>query len=260
MTVVEVREGTSPLVFGFPHTGTHVPPDVAAELNERGRRLTDTDWHVDTLYEGLAPGATHVRATHHRYVIDVNRPPDGATLYPGQATTGLVPLTDFDGAQIWTRDPDAAEIARRRAAFHAPYHAALTAQLERVTALHGHAILYDCHSIRSRVPRLFEGVLPDLNVGTDGGATCDPAIERIVVEECEAAPFSCVLNGRFRGGWTTRHHGRPAEGRHAVQMEIAQATHLASEAPPFDYDAARAAPLRETLAVILERVSRWRPR
>ena len=260
MRIVDVHEGTSPLVLGFPHTGTHVPGGIVAELNERGRRLTDTDWHVDSLYDGLVPDATRVRATHHRYVVDCNRPPDGASLYPGQATTGLVPLTDFDGEPIWDREPDEAETARRVEAYHAPYHAALEAQMARVREAHGFAILYDCHSIRSRVPRLFEGVLPDLNIGTNGGATCDPAIERVVVEACEASSFTSVLNGRFKGGWSTRRYGRPATGWHAVQVEIAQATHLASEALPFDYDPARAAPLRETLARILDTLSEWRPR
>lgn len=259
MTPVEVRQGTSALVLALPHAGTELPEDVAAALNAHGRALIDTDWHVDRLYDGLAPDATRVRARCHRYVIDANRPPDGAPLYPGQATTDLVPLTDFDGRPIWERLPDAAEVARRRGAFHAPYHAALEAEMRRIRDLHGAAILYDCHSIRSRVPRLFDGVLPDLNVGTAGGASCAPAVERIVVSACEASAYSSVLNGRFRGGWTTRRYGRPEEGWHAVQMELAQSTHLAAEAPPFAYDVAKAAPLRAVLAGILAALTDWRP-
>jgi formiminoglutamase len=256
---VEVTRGDTPLVLGFPHTGTDLPPEVRAALNDTGRARTDTDWHVHRLFDGLAPGATTVRATFHRYVIDANRPPDGASLYPGQATTDLIPLTDFDGRPIWDRPPDEAERAARLEAHHAPYHAALAVEMERVRARHGFAVLHDCHSIRSHVPRLFEGRLPDLNVGTNDGATCDAGIEAIVAEACAASPFTSVLNGRFRGGWTTRHYGRPSEGWHAVQLEIAQSTHLAAEAPPFDYDPARADRLHPVLAGILDRLTHWRP-
>lgn len=256
---IEVTRGDTPLVLGFPHTGTDLPPEVHAALNEAGRALTDTDWHVHRLFDGLAPGATTVRATFHRYVIDANRPPDGASLYPGRATTDLIPLTDFDGRPIWDDPPGEAETAARLEAHHAPYHAALTAEMERVRDRHGFAVLHDCHSIRAHVPRLFEGRLPDLNVGTNDGATCDPSVEAIVAETCAASPFTSALNGRFRGGWTTRHYGRPASGWHAVQLEIAQATHLASEAPPFDYDPDRAEPLRAVLARILDRLTHWRP-
>ena len=262
MTPVEVSRGEGPVVLGLPHTGTWLPEDVAARLNERGRALADTDWHVERLYAGLLPGATTVRATFHRYLIDANRDPAGASLYPGRNTTGLCPETDFDGRPIWREGeaPGEAEVERRRAEHHAPYHAALAAELDRVRAAHGVAILHDCHSIRSRVPFLFDGTLPDLNVGTDGGATCAPEVERAVVEVCEGAEgLSCVLNGRFRGGWTTRRYGRPGEGLHAVQMEIAQSAYLAEEAPPWTYDEARAARLRETLRAILARLADLAP-
>ena len=182
MTPVEVIRGDGPVVLGLPHTGTHVPPAIMAALNPRGQALTDTDWHIHHLYEGLLPGATTVRATFHRYVIDANRAPDGESLYPGQNTTGLVPLTDFDGQPIWSHPPDQADIAARLAACHAPYHAALQAELERVRARHGVALLYDCHSIRSRIPFLFDGVLPDFNIGTDGGVTCDPRLQAVVLD------------------------------------------------------------------------------
>jgi formiminoglutamase len=252
MTPVEVIRGDGPVVLAMPHTGTHVPEAIFARLTPQGQTLADTDWHIDRLYDGLLPGATVVRATFHRYVIDANRPPSGESLYPGQNTTGLVPLTDFDGAPLWTDPPGAAEIDARRRDFHAPYHAALAAELDRVRARHGVAILYDCHSIRSRIPFLFDGLLPDFNIGTNGGATCAPEIEAAVARLCAGAEgYTSVLNGRFRGGWTTRHYGRPAEGLHAVQMELAQSTHLATEAPPFAYDTARSMRLRQHLGAIL---------
>ncbi len=237
--------------------GTHVPGDIRANLNDEGLRLRDTDWHVDRLYEGLLPGATTVRATFHRYVIDANRDPSGISLYPGQTTTGLVPMVDFDNTPIWKTgaEPDEAETARRIELFHRPYHEALEREIARVKAAHGLAVLYDCHSIRSVVPWLFDGVLPDFNVGTDNGRTCAPEIERAVWATCETAQdHTAVLNGRFRGGWTTRQYGRPAAGVHAIQMELAQSTHLVEEREPFAYDEVKAERLRPRLAEILTSV------
>lgn len=256
---VEVVQGDGPLILGLPHTGTHVPEAIRGKLNARGRILADTDWHIERLYDGLLPNVTTVRATFHRYVIDANRGPDDASLYPGQNTTGLVPVTDFDGEPIWTEAPDAADIARRKADFHAPYHAALAAEVARVKARHGVAILYDCHSIRSVIPFLFEGTLPDFNIGTNNGTTCDPRVEAATFGLCAASGHTHVLNGRFKGGWTTRHYGQPKDGVHAIQMELAQSTHLATEALPFAYDEAKAAGLRVTLGAILERLAALAP-
>lgn len=260
MTPVEISRGDGPVVLGLPHTGTFLPADIRSALNPRGRMLSDTDWHVERLYAGLLPGVTTVRATFHRYVIDANRPPDGASLYPGQNTTDLVPLTDFDGLPIWDSPPDAQDIARRLAAFHAPYHAALAAELERVRARHGVAILYDCHSIRAQIPHLFPGTLPDFNIGTADGTACDARIAQVAVDCCAAASgYTHVLNGRFKGGWTTRHYGRPARGLHAIQMELAQSTHLETETPPFDYAPAKAARLRPVLSALLHRLADLAP-
>jgi len=262
MPLVEIHHGNSPVVIAFPHTGTEVPADIAARLNDNGRLLADTDWHVHRLYADLLPDATTVRATQHRYVIDVNRDPSGRSLYPGQNTTGLIPESDFDGLPIWREGeaPTATDVAARLAAYHAPYHAALMAEIARVKALHGVAIVYDCHSIRPRIPYLFEGTLPDFNIGTDGGRTCVPAIEHAAVEVARAAAgYSSILNGRFRGGWTTRHYGRPEAGVHAIQMELAQSAYLASEAAPFAYDAGKAEALRVELRTILSRIEALAP-
>lgn len=262
MSSVEITRGDSPLVLGLPHTGTDMPDDCLSRLNGTGRALADTDWHIDRLYAGLIADVTTVRTPVHRYVIDVNRDPSGASLYPGRNTTDLCPLTDFDGRPIYLpgQEPEANEVTRRRAMYHAPYHAALAAELDRARAKHGFAILYDCHSIRSHIPYLFDGTLPDFNVGTNSGTTCAPAIETAIVQICEAANgYTSVLNGRFKGGWTTRHYGQPEQGVHAVQMELAQSTYM-HEAPPWDYDPARADRLRAHLAAILETLSDWRPR
>jgi N-formylglutamate deformylase len=257
MEMVELNRGNSPVILAFPHTGTHVPPDIWGRLNATGRALTDTDWHIHELYQGLLPEATTVRATFHRYCIDANRDPSGVSLYPGQNTTGLIPLTDFDNRPLWLEggEPDAADTERRLQRFHQPYHAVLSAEIRRVKALHGVAVLYDCHSIRSVCPFLFDGVLPDFNIGTDNGRTCNPLMEQEVGAICAAADgYTSVVNGRFRGGWTTRHYGQPASGVHAIQMELAQSTHLKSESLPFEYDTGKSAALRSVLRQILERI------
>lgn len=260
MTPVETVRGDAPVILGLPHTGTWLPPEVAARLNETGRALADTDWHIHTLYADLLPGATTVRATFHRYLIDANRAPDDASLYPGQNTTGLVPLTDFDGRPIWDAAPTPEEVADRLARFHAPYHAALAAEIERVRALHGVAILYDCHSIRSLIPFLFDGTLPDFNIGTADGTSCAPAVEAAALSVCRGATgHTYVDNGRFKGGWTTRHYGDPEGGVHAIQMELAQSTYLDAEAPPWTPDPERMAEMRDHLGTLLETLAALAP-
>ncbi|MEM9498789.1 MAG: N-formylglutamate deformylase [Pseudomonadota bacterium] len=262
MSFVSVERGGSPLVLGLPHTGTTLPDQVRDRLNDRGRALADTDWHIDRLYDGIVCDVTTVRTEVHRYAIDVNRDPGGVSLYPGQATTGLCPVTDFDGQPIYrdARTPDAAEIARRLELWHAPYHTALCAEMARIRDVHGFAVLYDCHSIRSVIPRLFAGTLSDFNIGTNGGATCAAGVETILGDACQAADgYTSVINGRFRGGWTTRHYGRPADGWHAIQMELAQSTYLSAEAPPWRFDETRAARLREVLKDSLTKLRDWRP-
>jgi len=257
--MVELKQGSSPVILGLPHTGTFVPDDILMKFNETGRKLTDTDWHIHELYQGLLPGATTVRATFHRYCLDANRDPTGVSLYPGQNTTGLIPLTDFDNNPLWIegREPDEAETAKRVERFHRPYHAALAAEIERVKAKNGIAVLYDCHSIRSRCPFLFEGKLPDFNIGTDGGKTCAPEIERAVADICAGAEgYTSIVNGRFRGGWTTRHYGRPETGVHAIQMELAQITHLETEELPFEMDTGKARRLTKILASVLAAVEK----
>lgn len=253
MNPVVVTRGTGPVILGQPHGGTFVPSDIAARLNDNGKLLADTDWHIQRLYDGLLDGATTVQATFHRYVIDANRDPAGQSLYPGQNTTGLCPLTDFDGRSIWREgeEPSEQDINKRTHNFHSPYHAALAAEVARVKALHGVAVVYDCHSIRSRIPFLFAGELPALNIGTDLGKTCAPSLEQLTYEFASSSPYATVLNGRFRGGWTTRHYGQLQTGVHAIQMEIAQSAYLEAERAPWTYSEAKAKKLRPWLADIL---------
>lgn len=236
-----MKTGDSPLILTIPHAGIFVPPEIRSHLNETGQAIADTDWHVDRLYDGLAPGATIIKANFHRYVIDANRGPDDKNLYPGQNTTGLCPLTDFDGKPIWRdgEEPSQQEINQRRKKFHAPYHVAIEMAIKASIQRHGVAILYDCHSIRSHIPYLFEGELPALNIGTFNGKSCSPGLEALVAATCSDSDFSWVLNGRFKGGWTTRHYRDPENNVHALQMEIAQRTYM-TEAPPWAYDDAKA--------------------
>ncbi|PSL18920.1 N-formylglutamate deformylase [Shimia abyssi] len=256
MKTFEVERGDGPIVLGQPHGGTWVPDHIFARLNPLGQGLDDTDWHITRLYEGLLESATVVRSNVHRYVIDANRDPEGASLYPGQNTTNLCPLTDFDGASIWAsgQAPSDEEILDRREAYHVPYHMALAAELDRVRAKHGVAILFDCHSIRSKIPFLFEGTLPVFSIGTNNGTTCARSIEDAVSRGCGAAEgFDTVLNGRFKGGWTTRHYGRPEAGQHAIQMELAQSAYMI-ESSPWLYREDLAGPLRVVLRDILNEI------
>ena len=252
------RPGTQPLLISMPHVGTHVPPALAARFTDEARHVPDTDWHLERLYDFADElGASVLVATHSRYVIDLNRPPDGASLYPGQSVTGLCPVDTFDDTPLYADAadlPDEAEIGARRDAIWHPYHAQLAQELARIKAQHGIAMLWDAHSIRSHVPRFFDGTLPDLNLGTAQGASCDPALaERLLAIAKQAPGYTSVLNGRFTGGYITRHHGRPQEGQHAVQLEMTQSSYM-QEALPFDYLPQRAAGVQPHLRRLLEAV------
>jgi formiminoglutamase len=249
--------GEGPVLLAQPHSGTRVPEEIGARLNETGRALADTDWHVDRLYDGLLDDATVVRAIVSRYVVDANRDPEGRSLYPGMNTTDLCPTTDFDGRPIYKEgeEPSDGEIESRRRIFHTPYHEALAEEIARIRRRHGVVILYDCHSIRSHIPYLFEGTLPVFNIGTYEGRSCAPGIEKLARAICGAATgFDTVVNRRFKGGWTTRHYGAPPEGIHALQMELAQRAYM-EEAPPWTYLPERADTLRAHLKELLEELT-----
>ena len=224
-----VRRGDAPLIISFPHTGTFIPSNIEKNLMSSWLARKDTDWGVDRLYSFAADlGATFVRTAVSRTVIDVNRDPLGASLYPGQATTELCPKTTFDGERLYREglEPPAEEVARRRKMFFDPYHLALSREIGRLRRRHRRIVLYDAHAIRSVIPRLFSGTLPNLNIGTDNGRTASESLIRNIETCCSGFDFSFVTNGRFRGGWTTRHYGDPAHGIHTVQMEIACRSYL----------------------------------
>lgn len=257
-----VARGQGPLLVSLPHTGTDIPAPYQAGLVSPWLARKDADWWIERLYDfagGL--GATVVRTAISRTVIDVNRDPTGASLYPGQATTGLCPTTTFDGEPLYRpgAEPGPESIAERRARWFDPYHAALRAEVERLRAAHGAVVVYDCHSIRSGIPRLFEGTLPVFNIGTNAGASCDPALTAAVEGICAETGFSRVVNGRFKGGSITRSLGRPDTGVHAIQMELACRGYMREPLGPVDeatwptsYDEAYAAPMRAALTRILE--------
>ena len=248
-------EGSTPLLVSMPHAGTHLPEDIAARMTGTARTCPDTDRHVDRLYDFAARlGAGLLVATHSRYVVDLNRPPDGAPLYPGAANTGLCPTETFDGDALYRvgEAPDAAEIGERLERYWRPYHETLADTLAGLRERHGAALLFEAHSIRSRVPRLFEGRLPDLNLGTAGGASLESDLEARLFAVCqEARGYSCALNGRFTGGYITRRYGTPEDGVHAVQLELAQRTYM-DESPPYSFDEARAEAVRPVLRRLLE--------
>jgi len=257
-----VLRGDAPLVVSLPHTGTEIPPEYERGLVSPWLARKDADWWIERLYD-FAGGldATIIRTRISRTVIDVNRDPSGVSLYPGQATTELCPTTTFDGEPLYEpgAEPGADAIAGRRARFFDPYHAALRSEIERLRGRHSHVVVYDCHSIRSVIPRLFEGMLPHFNIGTNGGATCDRALSSAIERICAGSGFSHVVNGRFKGGYITRSLGRPEAGIHAVQMELACRGYMREPLGPVEqgewpppYDEAHAAPMRAVLTRILE--------
>lgn len=249
---LSITTGDAPLIISIPHAGTDIPADIAGLVSpELARR--DVDVHVDRLYAFAADmGATLIHSRISRTVIDLNRDPSGQSLYPGQATTGLCPVTSFDGEPLYDvgADPDADEIDRRRATWFDPYHAAITDQIARLRARHPAIVLYDAHSIRSHVPRLFDGELPQYNIGSFGGASCDAQLTDAIAACCSGR--SHVVNGRFKGGWITRHYGDPARGIHAIQMELAIRGYADESGvwPPV-WVPARAAPMQDILRTIL---------
>ncbi|MDX2202210.1 MAG: N-formylglutamate deformylase [Hyphomicrobiaceae bacterium] len=256
-----IERRQAPLLLSFPHSGTAIPADIEARCVSPWLARKDTDWWVDRLYAFARDlDASIVRTSISRTVIDVNRPPTDAALYPGRATTGLVPATTFDGEPLWRQGaaPDAAEIGQRKALYFAPFHDALAGEIERLRALHPVVVLCDCHAIRSVIPRLFPGELPVLSIGTNGGLSCDLDLAEPIAAVACASPYATVVDGRFKGGFITRAYGQPQDGVHAVQIEIAFRGFLrepvgsvseASWPPPFD--ARFAAPLEQVLREIL---------
>ena len=239
MQAFKFHQGSQPLLISMPHVGTYVPPALATRLTDVAQQVHDTDWHLERLYDFAKNlGASLLIATHSRYVIDLNRDPSGASLYPGQSVTGLCPVDDFDDLPLY-RDPQdvigEAEIAERRDSLWQPYHQQLQAELARLKSVHGKAVLWDAHSIRSVLPRFFEGKLPDLNLGSGNGTSCDPAMSAELLAIAESAlGYTAVLNGRFKGGYITRQYGQPAQNIHAIQLEMTQCSYM-QEALPFDY-------------------------
>jgi N-formylglutamate deformylase len=237
------RAGTRPLLISMPHVGTYIPPGLRPRMTDVALTTPDTDWHLERLYDfAEALGAAVLVATHSRYVVDLNRPPDNANLYPGQDTTGLCPIDSFDREPLYRRPedvPSADEIDARRAAIWEPYHAQLDAELKRLRSQFGTVALWDAHSIRSVVPRFFPGRLPDLNLGTADGASCPTVLATELLAIAQASGHTAVLNGRFKGGHITRSYGRPEAGVHAVQLEMAQVTYM-DESPPYGYRPDRA--------------------
>ena len=243
MSAFTLQRGRVPLLISLPHDGSVIPEDICARMHPAARRSPDTDWHVARLYEPLARelGASVLKPRASRYVVDLNRPADGHALYPGQRETGLVPTAGFDDAPLYLdgQGPDAAEVKRRVNDYWQPYHDALAQELARLRTEHGRVLLWDGHSIRSRVPMLFDGRLPDFNLGTASGASCGNALQTRLQSCVEAqSRYTVAINGRFTGGYMTRHYGHPDAGVQAVQLELAQLNYM--DEASFEYDDARA--------------------
>jgi N-formylglutamate deformylase len=250
----QLTRGRVPLLVSIPHMGTEIPPDLQAGYVQRALAVEDADWHLDRLYAFAHDlGASVLQPRFARYVIDLNRPPDNAPMYPGASNTELCPTRFFDGEALYAgAAPTAVEQERRRASYWQPYHDALAGELARLKQEHGYALLWDAHSIRSEIPWLFDGVLPDLNIGTNAGASAAPSITEAVAAAAAGDPrYTRAVNGRFKGGYITRHYGNPEEHVHAVQLEMTQKSYM-REAPPYDYLPGTAAQVQPVLRSMVE--------
>jgi N-formylglutamate deformylase len=258
-----LHRGSTPLVVSVPHCGREIPADLRERFVPRALQVEDTDWHLDRLYEFARDqlGASLLVPRYSRYVIDLNRPSDNTPMYPGANNTELCPTRFFTGEPLY-RDgqaPGDAEVQQRVGAYWRPYHDALRHELERVRAAHGHVVLFDGHSIKSRLPWLFEGQLPDLNLGTAGGASCSTALRDALAAVLDnQTDYTQVVDGRFKGGHITRHYGRPGSGVHAVQLEMCWRCYL-DETRPQDWDAVRVAEVHPLLHTLLRTMAEWRP-
>ncbi|TKR33802.1 N-formylglutamate deformylase [Luteimonas gilva] len=252
--IFELHRGTAPLLISVPHNGTEVPDEIAERLTDDARRVPDTDWHVARLYAFARElGASMIVPRHSRYVIDLNRPEDDVSLYPGRNTTGLCPIVRFTGDPVYREGmaPVEAEIRARVDRYWRPYHAALAAEIARLKAEHGRLVLWEAHSIKGELPFLFEGRLPDLNLGTAGGTSCSPELQaRLEAVLAGQRDYDFIVNGRFKGGYITRHYGDPASGVQAVQLEMSQRIYMDEES--FAYDEAKSAKLSPALRRLLE--------
>ena len=261
-TVYTLTRGTRPLLVSLPHVGTHIPETLRARLVDRALQVEDTDWFLDRLYAFAADlGASLLVPRCSRFVVDLNRPSDNQPMYAGSNNTELCPTRFFTGDPVY-RDgqaPDAAEVQQRVASHWQPYHDALAAELARLKAAHGHVLLFDGHSIKSELPWLFDGQLPHMNLGTVGGTSCDAGLQAQVAAVFAAqSTYTHVLNGRFKGGHITRQYGRPADGVHAVQLEMCWRAYM-DETPPYRWHESRAAAVTPLLRRLVDTLLQWRP-
>lgn len=255
--------GNSPMLISMPHVGTGMPKALEGRLTSEGKLLPDVDWHLPILYDMAKDfDISVISAEYARYVIDLNRSPENTSLYPGQDVTGLCPIDTFAKKSIYLegKQPDEKEIKARIEQYWQPYHEKLAAELKRIHAIHGVAILWDAHSIASHVPRFFAGQLPDLNFGTADSTSCDislqDALATTLSESTHAKHFSHVFNGRFKGGFITRHYGVPSINIHAIQLEMSQCIYM-EESPPYKYDVALALKVKPLLAELFETCLKW---
>ena len=261
--IYTLHRGRTPLLISIPHAGTQIPPRQRVHYTERALQVEDTDWHLDRLYAFAKNlGASMLVPQHSRYLIDLNRPSENTPMYAGQNNTELCPTRHFTGEPIY-RDgqaPDGAEIRRRVAVYWQPYHDALRDELARLKSAHGHAVLFDAHSIKSELPWLFDGTLPHMNLGTVGGTSCAPALRDALAGVFSAqGDYTHVVDGRFKGGHITRHFGRPGDGVHAVQLEMCWRAYMDEQAPGHAWDEPLAAAVKPLLQALVQTLIDWRP-
>jgi N-formylglutamate deformylase len=259
--IYEFTSGNSPVIISMPHSGTVLAETMHDRMTSQGKALIDTDWHIPMLYEfAREMGVSTIRANYSRYVVDLNRPVGGGALYAGQSETQICPTSTFMDHKLYVtgQEPSEQEIANRVENYWVPYHQRLKSEIEKIKKQHGYALLWDAHSIQSKLPRFFEGALPNLNLGTASGASCDPLLRQQLSDLLDSTKYKAIVDGRFKGGYITRNYGNPDDRVHAVQMEIAQSTYM-TEYPCFEYDHDSANKLKPVLKMLVDRMLAFTP-
>jgi N-formylglutamate deformylase len=222
----------APILLSIPHCGTAFPKELINEYEpELYKEQDDTDWFVDQLYDfANAMGITTISAVYSRWVIDLNRHPENRDLYSdGRLITGLCPVTNFLGNAIYKDGRKSIaedEIQRRLAAYYLPYHQKIAEHLMALKERFGQVLLWDCHSIRKSLPALHKEPFSDLIISDADGQSSAAKLSDTAFLHLSSSTYSVKRNYPFKGGYITRHFGKPKENQHAIQLEMSKNVYM----------------------------------
>ncbi len=256
--IIPPQNSEVPILLSVPHCGTAFPEELASDYKpEFVRAPEDTDWFVDTLYDFAAElGIGLIAANYSRWVIDLNRNPQSKPLYAdGRIITALCPVTTFTGQSIYKderKEVETGEVQRRRNVYFDPYHQKIKGLLDVLKKKYGKVLLWDCHSIRQQVLTIQKDKFPDLILGDADGTSASPGLIETVLGGLDHSDYSVSHNHPFKGGYITRHFGRPSENQHALQLEMTKMNYM--DDSEMSYDKSRAEKIRALLKSIFEKL------